>query len=566
MSEYIFDVVNQASKLDWAMPFQRTGQFPLDKSSIFSSLEDAQFYASGAAVDERGLGGTSYVGQPISVYDNIANSITLYIIDVDRSLKAVGSASLGDNTSIEIIEDKIQLKDFGTNYYAYIPAIKDESGNVIEESKYEYTEGFIAGLEPRITIDIEGNLVLGWYEPSTETAEGIAANLEAISKRVESVENTARSLSSSITTLEIAIDNKANADQVYSKQETESLIQTAVSEADHLKRKTVAGVESIDIDAADADTYIYMVPNQDGNYDEYMVMITEDGNRELEKVGDWSVDLSGYATKEEVLNITDNKVDQEENHRLISYEEAEKLGSIENGAEKNLISSVSEDFSLSEDGYLDIASIAQSKVKNLASDLQTLQNGIDNKVDRDSNARLITYDELDRLNAIKDLVQSINSQHFTLSDEGQLNLNDVSISKIVGLQDILNKKVDVIIDEETGEEWTLLSPAEKNKLAALTMQDGIIQGLLTELERAKLDGIQEGAEKNYISSTTAEFTVVAGELGLVSIDVVKVNGIDNKINTALSPLQSKLNQMSNEFIALEDRVDELDLRLTWQPV
>lgn len=35
-----------------------------------------------------------------------------------------------------------------------------------------------------------------------------------------------------------------------------------------------------------------MVPNvETGSYDEYMVI-----NQELEKVGDWSVDLSDYAT------------------------------------------------------------------------------------------------------------------------------------------------------------------------------------------------------------------------------------------------------------------------------
>mgnify|MGYP007095648723 FL=1 len=62
MAEYILNVVEQTSKLDWAMPFQRTGAFPLDRSSVFSSYADAVKYAAGAGDDERGLGGTSYVG------------------------------------------------------------------------------------------------------------------------------------------------------------------------------------------------------------------------------------------------------------------------------------------------------------------------------------------------------------------------------------------------------------------------------------------------------------------------------------------------------------------------
>ena len=103
MSEYIFDVINQTSKLDWAFAFQRTGSFPLDRSSLFSSLTDAEAYARGDKTDSRELGGSSYVGQLISVYDETNNSVSLYIINVDRSLKEVGSAPLVDNNSIEII-------------------------------------------------------------------------------------------------------------------------------------------------------------------------------------------------------------------------------------------------------------------------------------------------------------------------------------------------------------------------------------------------------------------------------------------------------------------------------
>jgi hypothetical protein len=67
VSEYILNTSAQTSKLDWAFPFQRTGAFPIDRSSIFSSLTDAKNYAKGVAdgekpLDERGLAGTSYVG------------------------------------------------------------------------------------------------------------------------------------------------------------------------------------------------------------------------------------------------------------------------------------------------------------------------------------------------------------------------------------------------------------------------------------------------------------------------------------------------------------------------
>ena len=94
---------NFASKLDWAMPFQRTGAFPLDRSNLFESLADAQLYAQGGA-DKTGLGGTSYVGQMIVVYEN--DVVTAYIINADRSLKAMASTA-SDGSSVQSVLDAL---------------------------------------------------------------------------------------------------------------------------------------------------------------------------------------------------------------------------------------------------------------------------------------------------------------------------------------------------------------------------------------------------------------------------------------------------------------------------
>ena len=95
MANYI---ENFNSKLDWAMPFQRTGKFPLDRSSMFDSYEDAVKYAAGApATDSRGLGGSSYVGQLIVVFEN--DVVTVYKINADRKIEALTSES-GVNADI----------------------------------------------------------------------------------------------------------------------------------------------------------------------------------------------------------------------------------------------------------------------------------------------------------------------------------------------------------------------------------------------------------------------------------------------------------------------------------
>jgi len=95
-------------------------------------------------------------------------------------------------------------------------------------------------------------------------------------------------------------------------------------------------VDDINVNAADADQYIYMVltsPEDEADkYDEYMVIIYEDETgtevRYAEKVGSWEVDLSNYVTKNALQTELNKKVDAEEGYSLISDEEKAKLEGI----------------------------------------------------------------------------------------------------------------------------------------------------------------------------------------------------------------------------------------------
>lgn len=79
----------------------------------------------------------------------------------------------------------------------------------------------------------------------------------------------------------------------YTKSQTDSAIQTAVANADHLKREIVEVLP--EVDAADENT-IYMVGTGDGSedsaYEEYMLI-----NGGFEKIGSSKVDLTNYAQK-----------------------------------------------------------------------------------------------------------------------------------------------------------------------------------------------------------------------------------------------------------------------------
>ncbi len=413
MAEYILNVVEQSSKLDWAMPFQRTGAFPLDRSSVFSSYADAVKYAAGAGDDERGLGGTSYVGQTVSVYNN--GSVTLYIIEADRSLKEVGSAPAGDNVSIEFADGKLQVKGFGKGYYKYVPATSDEA------EKYQFVaDDFIAGLEPRVVTNSEGALEIAWYQPSNK--------------------------------------------EFYTKTETDTLIKTAINNADHLKRKIVAATGEIDLTAKDADQYIYMVPNglqhDDDKYDEYIVI-----EGKLEKVGDWEVDLTGYYTKvqvddkiaEAIKGATGGESAASVKAALEAYKTANdaRVQALETdvtalktvGAEKNFINSVDTNFTVGDDRKLVLNDIPISKITSLQDTIDTISGKVETLESKEitiadvTNLQSTLDSQSNKITSLEESVAKIKTDYVTIADFNTVvgSLEDLKADSI-NIMDILTWK------------------------------------------------------------------------------------------------------------------------------
>lgn len=150
MSDYILDVKSQTSKVDWAFPFQRTGPFPLDRSSVFSSLEDAQKYASGAA-DERQLSGSSYVGQIISVYtiENKVPTVSAYIISPARTLMKLAATTASGDLSGDIIRlEQLINEKASTDYVNQELNKKANSDSVYSKTEVEsYVAQQIANAE-----------------------------------------------------------------------------------------------------------------------------------------------------------------------------------------------------------------------------------------------------------------------------------------------------------------------------------------------------------------------------------------------------------------------------------
>ena len=199
-----------------------------------------------------------------------------------------------DTVTITFDNNVLSLKDFGKYFYKYIPA-NDEEPARYERQVVDEEHPWAAGLEPKV-VNENGVLVLGWYEPNPTTLEGINSTITALQGDVNS--------------LTVKINN------TYTKAEVEEKI----AAAPHLKRKKVGSKEEIDLAAADADQYIYMIPigfeGEDNKYDEYIVIETKEVYDEgietviktIERVGTWEVDLSEYAKKADV-DVIEEKLD-----------------------------------------------------------------------------------------------------------------------------------------------------------------------------------------------------------------------------------------------------------------
>ena len=208
------------NKLNFAVSFNPITAFPLDARSIFGSKTAAE--AAAATAENAGSTNTVYYyGMPLVVFEN--DVATMYTIQGDKTLKEVGSAPVPDNATIELTSGgALQLKDFGARYYAYheadpiiegswtypdgMPESPNEgdlakvgeawyrwdgaawttySEEVHESDWYELTEGWKAGLEPKVVSAAGNTYNIAWYEPSTTTIEGISSIISNMQTEID---------------------------------------------------------------------------------------------------------------------------------------------------------------------------------------------------------------------------------------------------------------------------------------------------------------------------------------------------------------------------------------------
>ena len=306
--------------LDFAVAFSRQTAFPLDAKSYFESLELAQ--AAAATAQEAGSSETVYYfGQTIAVVEN--SKATLYVIQPDKTLKEVGgNIAINENVFVKDGE-KLDLLGFA---------------------------GAVAGAQ--LVKGADGRL--SWVKPDTTTVEGLSTSVTALEHAVNGYTDDGgivhEGLGSKVSTLETKVGN------IYTKAEVD------------------AKVSSVMRYKGSKDTYAEL-PSEGNEVGDVWNIVGADAVNGV-RAGDnfaWNgtgwdnlggaVVLDGYATKDDL----NGKVDKIEGSRLMTSAEGEKLAGIATGAEVNVVKSVDDtEFTLDENGKLNIKALGQDKITGLA--------------------------------------------------------------------------------------------------------------------------------------------------------------------------------------------------------
>ena len=404
-------------KLNFAVSFNPQTAFPLDARYYFSSLSAAEA-AAATAVEVGSSDGTYFYGENVCVVTE--SSADLYIIQPDKTLKAVGSAVLGDDKSIEIVDGKVTLKGFGSA---------------------------TAGQQPRINA---AGTAIEWYTPDTSTVSGLA---DTVAGHTQDIQNLQTDKADKATTLEgYGITDAMTATAIA------EAIETAIAETGHASFTKVDAVPTV---AEAKDNVLYLVMNADTGFYDIYAKVDTDGTAAVVRLDDVSVNLDDYSTTEQmneaIATAIANKVDKVEGKGLSTEDFTtalkEKLVALPEGAEANYVKSVSDEFTVSEEGKLEVKEIAPAKVTGLP---DALAGKVDKVEGKGLSANDYTNEEKEKLGGV----------------EAGANKNLIEIIKLAGAAlNISEKAVDIPLAGETA--GVVTSSTEENKVAVA--EDGSME-------------------------------------------------------------------------------------------
>lgn len=322
----------------------------------------------------------------------------------------------------------------------------------------------------------DGNL--SWVLPDETTVEGLGTAVETLKSDVIDIREDITEITDSVSELESKVGDPANSELgteatgLYAEierldNEKASLadINAAIAAADHLKRKIVDEYEDIQ-------TYIDTYEDED----QYIFMVPNG-------LTDYDNKYAEYIVIDGVIEPVGTwEVD------LDKYITEDELTSILTAYAKSV----------------DIANeyVAKEEGKSLVSDdliekLENLESGENN------------------------FIKSVTSD-FSVSNEGELSLNGSLLTEDQA------ERIDAIDLDENGQ--LVIQAAQVSNLSTwITENRDNVEGLISTAQVSKLDGIEEGAQKNLFQSVDANsFTIT--EDGVLTLNTIKVTQVEGLVN------------------------------------
>lgn len=484
----IYGEIASSALMTFDKSFSRSNGQPLDSTEIFYSLKAAQDYA---ATD------VAYAGQKIVVIETVdeVTTITHYGIEADNSLKELGAIPVGDGVTVEVVDGKIQLAGLGEHSEGtYQPFLVDGE---IEWRVPSATT--VEGLDSRLTT-AEGDIDAIEAIVGAEAGEGVEA-----SGLVKAVADNTAAITAEKTRAEEA--EKANADAI-------AAVEDVIGEVP--EDKTVVGMIA---DAQEAATYddTELAARVKAVEDDYLKgQDRTDLEEAIEAAEESAIDrILGYLAEEEVNTSYDTLKEVAawiESDTTASAELVTRVSNIEKdylkGADKEAL-----------EGEIDaLGAYIGDLPEGAASEtviayIQEVVDGL--KIGDYAKASELTA-LAGRVEAIEtklqgiaegaqvNVIDSVDEEQFAIDGEKKLSLLNVAMSKVTGLIDALAGKV----DKAEGER------------------------LMTDIEGEKLEGIEEGAEVNFVKSIDeVQFDVDEdGKLALLDVAIDKVTGLQDALD------------------------------------
>ena len=271
----------------------------------------------------------------------------------------------------------------------------------------------------------------------TKKADGTIDWVTIDNSAVENLQNTVSELADIVT-------GKANANEVYTKDEADLAIAAAVSTVDHLKREIVESVQIIEHfktnpSEAVVNTIYMLKSNVNGadQYQEFMRFDTTDGAVVFEQIGDTSVDLTNYVTNDNLADVVNGLTSKDAYNELAAlvsnkvdkvYSTDEVTGeqipwTLLSPTDKSKLDSLV----LSEDGSVGISgTVNASKVEGLADWITAQRDIVPGLLPTDFVQKLETIENNAQENTIETVIVNgkevvLNAKTIVLSDCFQVN-------------------------------------------------------------------------------------------------------------------------------------------------